>query len=81
MNPPPMPSNPAEDKGPMILAVMWTLTLFTTLFVVARWYVRLFLVKSLGLDDWLALVGTVSRPEEQTDTLCAYLYRTTVLGY
>lgn len=51
--------DPSEDKGPRIMAVLWALTGFTTLLVAARVYIRLVMLRSFGLDDWLIVFGMV----------------------
>ncbi|OOF92077.1 hypothetical protein ASPCADRAFT_210489 [Aspergillus carbonarius ITEM 5010] len=45
--------NASDDKGPMILAVLWALTGLTTVLVIARMYIRSSLLHNLGADDWL----------------------------
>ncbi|KAL1992638.1 hypothetical protein VTN49DRAFT_4670 [Thermomyces lanuginosus] len=51
--------NPNDDKGPRILGVLWALTGFTTLIVVARVYIRLAVVRSFGLDDYMIVLGII----------------------
>lgn len=49
-----------ENRGPQLLAVdvfFMTMAIVTTLL---RCYVRLFLVKTWGKDDWFMLIATVS---------------------
>ncbi|KAI1370405.1 hypothetical protein F4677DRAFT_465480 [Hypoxylon crocopeplum] len=53
------PEITANDKGPTIVAVNCTVTSLSTLFVVARIYVRIKIVKKFQLDDWLILVSLV----------------------
>lgn len=48
-----------DDKGPKILAVLWTLTAVATLFVVARIFIRLRMLKNFGVDDYLIIVSVV----------------------
>lgn len=50
-NPPPLPSNPAENAGPEILGATLATTCLAFLTVVGRFYVRSFVVKALGWDD------------------------------
>ncbi|PWY79170.1 integral membrane protein [Aspergillus heteromorphus CBS 117.55] len=45
--------NATDDKGPLIMAVMWSLTGITTALVIARMYIRSRLLHNLGADDWL----------------------------
>ncbi|KAL1959107.1 hypothetical protein VTO42DRAFT_2894 [Malbranchea cinnamomea] len=64
-NPPPLPPEvAAEDKGPRILWSMWSLTIAATVFVAARLYVRVRLLKKQGLDDYLIILSMA----------CAYIY-------
>lgn len=51
--------DPTENKGPPILAVMWALTALTAVIVTVRLYVRAFIVKNFGLDDWLVIISMV----------------------
>lgn len=48
-----------DDKGPRILAVLWTLTGLTALIVIARMFIRLRLLKNFGIDDYLIAVAMV----------------------
>ncbi|KAJ6186226.1 hypothetical protein N7519_007527 [Penicillium mononematosum] len=41
------------DKGPKMLAVMWTMTALATLLVIARLCVRQRMLRNFGFDDWL----------------------------
>lgn len=41
------------------MAVLWALTGFTTLLVAARVYIRLVMLRSFGLDDWLIVFGMI----------------------
>ncbi|KAJ5287535.1 hypothetical protein N7478_003221 [Penicillium angulare] len=49
--------NLKDDKGPKILAVVWTLTSFTLMMVVARVFIRLKMLKNFGIDDYLIVVA------------------------
>ncbi|PYH92256.1 hypothetical protein BO71DRAFT_451532 [Aspergillus ellipticus CBS 707.79] len=53
-----------QDKGPLLLAVMWPLTGFATLMVATRLYIRAKIIRNLGLDDWLItlsiLIGLIN---------------------
>jgi hypothetical protein len=49
----------AENKAVNILAPMWTLSVLTTSMVVARIYIRVKIVKNVGLDDWVIMAGMV----------------------
>jgi hypothetical protein len=48
-----------DDKGPTILAVLWTLTGLTTMMVIARVYIRLAVLRNFGVDDYLIVMSTV----------------------
>jgi hypothetical protein len=43
----------AHGRGPTILIAMWTTTSIAALFVVARLYTRIKILRSVGLDDYL----------------------------
>jgi hypothetical protein len=53
-----------DDKGPKILAVLWTLTGLTTVMVIARVYIRLKLLRNFGTDDYLIVASMVSHDFE-----------------
>ncbi|PWY70298.1 hypothetical protein BO94DRAFT_502324 [Aspergillus sclerotioniger CBS 115572] len=42
-----------ENKGPVLLAVMWTLTGLAMVMVLARLFIRTKIIHAVGLDDWL----------------------------
>ncbi|KAK6812302.1 hypothetical protein RU639_011785 [Aspergillus parasiticus] len=46
-----------NDKGPRILAVVWTLSALTTIFVAARVYIRQWLIRNAGIDDYIIVVA------------------------
>ncbi|KAL5365186.1 Alpha/Beta hydrolase protein [Aspergillus floccosus] len=50
----------AQDKGPTLLVVIWTLTALTTLMVAVRLFIRTKIIRNLGLDDWLIAFSMVS---------------------
>lgn len=52
-------ANLHDDKGPKILAVLWTLTGLTTVMVIARVYIRLKLLRNFGMDDYLIVASMV----------------------
>ncbi|KAL4891204.1 hypothetical protein BDV59DRAFT_182740 [Aspergillus ambiguus] len=55
-----MPANsgqPSDDKGPKILAVLWTLTGITAAGVVTRMYIRGSVLRNIGADDYLICVS------------------------
>lgn len=45
--------NADDDKGPKILAVLWTLTALTFFMVTARTFIRIKMLKNFGIDDYL----------------------------
>lgn len=51
--------NENDDKGPKILAVLWTLTALTFCMVTARIFIRLKMLKSFGIDDYLIIISMV----------------------
>ncbi|CAG8898115.1 unnamed protein product [Penicillium egyptiacum] len=48
-----------DDKGPKILAVLWTLTGLTTVMVIARVYIRIKLLRNFGMDDYLIVASII----------------------
>ena len=50
-------SNPAEDQGPELKKLTIALCVVSTLFVAVRLFVRSFVVKAIGWDDWLILAS------------------------
>ncbi|CAG8075279.1 unnamed protein product [Penicillium nalgiovense] len=48
-----------DNKGPKILAVLWTLTGLTTVMVIARVYIRLKLLRNFGMDDYLIVASMI----------------------
>ncbi|EMR67348.1 putative integral membrane protein [Eutypa lata UCREL1] len=64
MAPPPPPLDPAlagEDKGPTITGVSSAVVALSTLFVIARLWVRVRIMRKFELDDWLIVISTVSK--------------------
>lgn len=49
-----------EDKGPLVLGSILAAAVLATLFVLARLYVRGFLLKRFFLDDYFVCFGLVS---------------------
>ncbi|EER44402.1 conserved hypothetical protein [Histoplasma capsulatum var. duboisii H88] len=49
----------SQNKGPLILVVMWVVTCLTTAVVATRLFVRSRMVRMVGLDDWLILISMV----------------------
>ncbi|KAB8256821.1 hypothetical protein BDV32DRAFT_140926 [Aspergillus pseudonomiae] len=46
-----------HDKGPRILAVVWTLSALTTIVVAARVYIRQWLIRNAGIDDYIIILA------------------------
>ncbi|GAQ47077.1 integral membrane protein [Aspergillus niger] len=51
--------NASDNKGQMILSVLWALTGLTSVLVIARMYIRTSLLHNLGPDDWLITASLV----------------------
>lgn len=51
-----------ENRGPLTLAAIWVLTGLASLVVIARLYVRQWVLQSTGIDDWLIGIAMVSAP-------------------
>lgn len=49
-------------EAPWALAVMWTLTMLTAVFVVLRLYTRLVVIDSFGIDDIVYIIAFVRFP-------------------
>jgi hypothetical protein len=49
-----------QDRGPELAALISVLLAFEIITVCIRCYVRVFLIKSFGYDDWL-MVATLVR--------------------
>lgn len=52
----------ANDLGPAVVAVAWTFAALATLVVGTRIYVRLRILKTLRIDDYVILLTLVSLP-------------------
>jgi hypothetical protein len=48
-----------DDRGPLIAAVGILFLVLTWVAVTLRCYVRIFMIKSFGLDDWLSAAALV----------------------
>ncbi|KAK1569797.1 uncharacterized protein LY79DRAFT_643380 [Colletotrichum navitas] len=48
-----------ENRGPQLVAVGLTLVITAFVATVLRCYVRVFLVKNFGIDDWFMVVATI----------------------
>ncbi|KAH7150212.1 hypothetical protein B0J13DRAFT_285537 [Dactylonectria estremocensis] len=48
-----------ENRGPLLMAINLTFLSLALVCIVLRCFVRVFMVKAFGKDDWLMLVGTV----------------------
>ncbi|CZT51243.1 uncharacterized protein RSE6_12363 [Rhynchosporium secalis] len=57
--PPPVFEHPNEDNGGVILAVTVTFTAFALLAVMLRMYVRTFMLKTVGSDDYVMIAAMV----------------------
>ncbi len=55
--PAPAFANPNENTGPGLLAVTGFMTSFALLVVIARMYVRVFMLKSVGTDDYVMVLS------------------------
>ncbi|ODH46426.1 hypothetical protein GX48_07496 [Paracoccidioides brasiliensis] len=51
--------NLQEDKGPLILVVIWTITPLAAFLVATRLYVRAAIIRKVELDDWLILLSMI----------------------
>jgi len=49
----------SESRGPVLLPTMWTLAALTTVFVAARIFVRVWMVRRPGIDDGLIIMALV----------------------
>ena len=49
-----------NDKGPLINRITWTETALASTAVIVRLYTRIFVIHSVGLDDWVMLFALVS---------------------
>ncbi|KAF7528052.1 hypothetical protein G7054_g10244 [Neopestalotiopsis clavispora] len=60
MSSPASPAPPVSDenKGPWLLALFWTEAAISIIFVALRFYTR-FLMRGIGVDDWLMLVALI----------------------
>lgn len=56
------PEIAAQDKGPGILAAIISVSIVSTLFVLARLFVRIKIIQKLSLDDYFIIVSTVRAP-------------------
>lgn len=57
MMPLPVFSDPNSDKGSKILAITGSFTAFACLVVMMRLYVRTFMLKTIGADDYVMIVA------------------------
>ncbi|KAF2678561.1 hypothetical protein K458DRAFT_463462 [Lentithecium fluviatile CBS 122367] len=49
---------PDEDRGPRLVAVVWSLNAVAFFVVAARFYARR-LIRGIGLDDWMVLISMI----------------------
>lgn len=54
------PEIAAQNKGPAILATIYTVTVLSTIFTAARVFVRTKILGKLQLDDYLIILSVVS---------------------
>lgn len=54
------PATMDEDKGPKILALCWTFTALSSLFVAARLYARYSVHRKIFADDYWIILSTAS---------------------
>lgn len=61
---PGMPSmldgRPIDDRGPMVVAVCWTLTALASVFLALRLYCKYVSRRALWWDDWILIGAWVS---------------------
>ncbi|OTA89153.1 hypothetical protein M434DRAFT_79747 [Hypoxylon sp. CO27-5] len=56
----PPPLNPHDPgRGPMIMGIVWSLTIVSIALIGSRFYVRAVMLRALGTDDWLMLVAGI----------------------
>ena len=59
-----------ENRGPELQAVGYILIISAFITLVLRGYVRVFLVKSFGFDDWAMVVAMVCKSSSRHDGRC-----------
>ena len=52
----------SNNRGPQIAANAWAFVVLSSIATILRIYCRGFVIKSFGLDDWLAVVAQVCVP-------------------
>jgi len=57
-----MPPSMYENRGGELVAVITALSIVTTVVVGLRFYVRLRIIKKLGIDDWVLAAALVYLP-------------------
>jgi hypothetical protein len=62
-------ANEIENRGPQLFAVNVFFIIIAVATTLLRCYVRLFIVKSWGRDDWFMVAATVSDTEQNTNTV------------
>ncbi|KAL9084407.1 MAG: hypothetical protein Q9159_005241 [Coniocarpon cinnabarinum] len=58
--PAPQPVSQVIDEEEHQLSILWTLLSFNIVFVAGRLYIRKFIRKNLGWDDWLIALGLIT---------------------
>lgn len=66
-------NNPNEYNGAEVVIVAIVFLALTTITVLLRFYVRIFITKSFSPDDWLMLVSQVSyaNPVSELSLMCS----------
>lgn len=50
-----------ETRAPVLRAVMWVMSIVPLIVVLMRLYVRVFLKRVFGWDDFIIIIATVSK--------------------
>ncbi|KUJ18478.1 uncharacterized protein LY89DRAFT_780548 [Mollisia scopiformis] len=67
--------NPDDPgRGPMIVGLTWTFTSLAVIAVALRFYVRKFVTRALGWDDWLMLFAVVLQVANQALVTVSFHY-------
>lgn len=64
-----MSESDLHSRGPECVVIISVFSVIPTIAIALRVYVRAWLIKGFGLDDWAALVGWVSRDNYSLDTI------------
>lgn len=52
-----------DNRGPLVLQLMWIIAAIAIIVVAARFYVRYAYLNKIRMDDWLMLTSLVCLPE------------------